>query len=66
MIIRFFQNALFGLVNTNKHHCQLFTLKNAGLFQPKFGSNMDKLKCWVKNVSYKLQLKVKVEVGLKF
>jgi len=23
--------------------------KNAGLFQPKFGSNMDKSKCWVKN-----------------
>jgi len=23
--------------------------KNAGLFQPKFGSNMDKPKCWVKN-----------------
>jgi len=28
---------------------------DAGLFQPKFGSNMDKPKCWVKN----LQLKVK-------
>jgi len=26
--------------------------KNAGLFQPKFGSNMDKPKCWVKNVAY--------------
>jgi len=26
-----------------------YTLKNAGLFQPKFGSNMDKPKCWVKN-----------------
>jgi len=26
------------------------TLNNAGLFQPKFGSNMDKPKCWVKNV----------------
>jgi len=25
-------------------------LKNAWLFQPKFGSNMDKPKCWVKNV----------------
>jgi len=24
-------------------------LKIAGLFQPKFGSNMDKPKCWVKN-----------------
>jgi len=24
--------------------------KNAGLFDPKFGSNMDKPKCWVKNV----------------
>jgi len=29
---------------------QIYTLKNAGLFQPKFGSNMDKPKCWVKNV----------------
>jgi len=24
--------------------------KNAGLIQPKFGSNMDKPKCWVKNI----------------
>jgi len=31
-----------------------YTLKNAGLFQPKFGSNMDKLKCWVKNVITKI------------
>jgi len=31
------------------HQC-LFTLNNAGLFQPKFGSNMDKPKCWVKKV----------------
>jgi len=23
------------------------TLKNAGLFQPRFVSNMDKPKCWV-------------------
>jgi len=23
--------------------------KNAGLFQPRCGSNMDKPKCWVKN-----------------
>jgi len=28
--------------------------KNAGLFQPKFGSNMDKPKCWVKNFIKKL------------
>jgi len=28
----------------------IYTLKNAGMFQPKFGSNMDKPKCWVKNV----------------
>jgi len=28
----------------------LYTLNSAGLFQPKFGSNMDKPKCWVKNV----------------
>jgi len=26
-----------------------YTLKNAGLLQPTFGSNMDKPKCWVKN-----------------
>jgi len=29
---------------------ELVHSKNAGLFQPKFGSNMDKPKCWVKNV----------------
>jgi len=23
---------------------------NAGFFQPKFGSNMDQPKCWVKNL----------------
>jgi len=28
----------------------MFSTQNAGLFQPKFGSNMDKPKCWVKNV----------------
>jgi len=30
----------------------LYTLhfKNAWLFQPKFGSNMDKAKCWFKNL----------------
>jgi len=28
----------------------LCTLKNVGLFQPKFGLNMDKPKCWVKIV----------------
>jgi len=27
-----------------------FTLKIAGLFQPKFGWNMDKLKWWVENI----------------
>jgi len=31
-----------------------YTLKYAGLFQPKFGSNMDKHKCWVKNVIKKI------------
>jgi len=31
----------------------------------KFGSNMDKPKCWVKNVIKNLQFKVKVEFGLK-
>jgi len=29
-----------------------YTLKNAGLFQPKFGSNMDKPKCWVQNAIF--------------
>jgi len=29
-----------------------FYTKNAGLFQPKFGSNIDKPKCWVKNVTF--------------
>jgi len=45
-----------------------FRNKNAGLFQPKFGSNMDKPKCCVKILikKKKLQLKVKVEAGLKF
>jgi len=28
--------------------------KNAGLFQPKSGSNMDEPKCWVKNVIKKI------------
>jgi len=28
--------------------------KNAGLFQSKFGSNMDKPKYWVKNVIQKI------------
>jgi len=45
-------------------HCKLLlkmgrshTLKNAVLFQPKFGSNMDKPKCWVKNVIKKMTAK---------
>jgi len=38
--------------------CDNNTLKNAGLFEPKFGSNMDKPKMQLN----KLQLKVKVEV----
>jgi len=33
---------------------QAHTLKNAGLFQPKLGSNMDKPKCWVTNVIKKM------------
>jgi len=32
------------------NHYYVYTLNNAGLFQPKFGSNMDKSKCWVKTV----------------
>jgi len=27
-----------------------FTLNNSELFEPKFGENMDKPKCWVENV----------------
>jgi len=39
------------------------TLKNGGLFQPKFGSNMDKPKCWVKNAIKKITVEQwKVEV----
>jgi len=30
--------------------CSSYTLNNAGLFEPKFGINKDKPKCWVKNV----------------
>jgi len=30
--------------------------KKAGVFQPKFGSNMDKPKCWVKNAIKKIPL----------
>jgi len=26
------------------------SLKNAGLFQPKFGSNMNQPKCWIEDV----------------
>jgi len=28
--------------------------QNAGLFQPKFGSYMDKIKCWFKNAIQKI------------
>jgi len=28
----------------------IYTLNNAGLFEPKYGENFDKPKCWVKNV----------------
>jgi len=37
-----------------------------GCLNPKFLSNMDKPKIWVKNELKNVQLKVKVEVGLKF
>jgi len=41
----------------------LYTLKNAGLFQPKFGSNMDKPQCWVKNAIKKMfQKRFKFEI----
>jgi len=32
----------------------------------KYGSNVDKAKCWVKMQIKNVQLKVKVEVGVKF
>jgi len=44
---------------TLKTGVMMLKMKNAGLFQPKVVSNMDKPKCWVKNVM------LKVEVGLK-
>jgi len=47
-------------VFTDIWHPLCYTLKNAELFQPKFGSNMDKPKCWVKNEIKNVQLKVKV------
>jgi len=31
-----------------------FFKKNAGLFQPKFGSNVDKPKCWVETALKKI------------
>jgi len=40
--------------------------KKKCLFEPKFVSNMNKPKCWVKNAIKNGQLKMKVEVGLKF
>jgi len=45
----------------------IYTLKNAGFFLHKFGSYMDKTRFWVtvKIQLKKLQLKVKIEVGLK-
>jgi len=33
-----------------------YTLNNAGWFQPKFGSNMEKPKCWFKNVIQKCNI----------
>jgi len=35
-------------------HSEQITQNNAGLFEPKFGSNMDKPKCWVKNCNSKM------------
>jgi len=41
-------------VKTTQHFLYLFFFferyTDFGLFQPKFGSNMNKPKCWVKNV----------------
>jgi len=36
------------------------TLKNTGLFQPKFGSNMGKPKCWVKNIIKKITVESEI------
>jgi len=38
-----------GLGAANPMHRTIHS-KNAGMFQTKFGSNMDKPKCWIKNV----------------
>jgi len=43
----------------------LWFMEYAWLFQPRFGSNMDKPKCWLKNVIKKIQLKVEVELKFK-
>jgi len=37
-------------MTNQKHNLIKGMHNNAGLFQPKFGSNMDKPKCWIKNV----------------
>jgi len=42
------------MLSNTAYYIILYTLKNAGLFQPKFGSNMDKPKCWVKNAIKKM------------
>jgi len=53
------------------HHTFSYRLKNVGLFQPNFGSNMDKLwKNYVKNVIYKcnqmaLFVHIWPKIGLK-
>jgi len=41
--------ALWDTVVHLKSSLGSYTLKNAGLIHPKFASNMDKTKCWVKN-----------------
>jgi len=51
------ENSSQGVINKGllkKSDAFVYTLKTAGLFQPKFGSNMDKPKCWVKNVHFQL------------
>jgi len=49
-------NRLIG--KTCLYHTKHVYTKNAGLFQPKFGSNMDNPKCWVKNVIQKCTVEI--------
>jgi len=66
-IIVFVKNISFQMKGiTSAYVSYLHTLKNAGLFQPKFGSNMDEPKCWVKMQLKNVQLKSGSDLKLHF